>query len=99
MNKLQAGTIHTSQVMVCQVHAIVKAIRPLFISKCLSMRPESKLICSKICPKYLQEFPKIFTYYALQCSPLCLHYAPRLATFLHLSWNILTSECSIRVFH
>ena len=30
MTKLQAGTIHTSQVMDCQVRAIGKAIRPLF---------------------------------------------------------------------
>ena len=30
MTKFQAGTILTSQVMDCQVHAIGKAIRPLF---------------------------------------------------------------------
>ena len=30
MTKFQAGTMHTSQVMDCQVHAIGKAIRPIF---------------------------------------------------------------------
>ena len=30
---------------------------------------------------------------------LCLQYAPKLATLLQLSWNILISEWSIRVFH
>ena len=30
MTKFQAGTVHTSQVMDCQVHATGKAIRPLF---------------------------------------------------------------------
>ena len=30
MTKFQAGTILTSQVMDCQVHAIGKAIRPLY---------------------------------------------------------------------
>ena len=30
MTKFQDGTIHTSQVMDCQVHAIGKAIRRLF---------------------------------------------------------------------
>ena len=30
MTKIQAGNIHTSQVMDCQVHAIGKAMRPLF---------------------------------------------------------------------
>ena len=31
MTKFQAGTILTSQVMDCQVHAIGKVIRPLFV--------------------------------------------------------------------
>ena len=42
-------------------------------------------ICSKFFPKCFQEFPKIFTY------SICYRLA--------LSWNILISECSIRVFH
>ena len=30
MTKFQAGTMHTSQVLDCQVYAIGKALRPLF---------------------------------------------------------------------
>ena len=43
-------------------------------------RPESNAL--KILPKYFQEFPKFFTHYALSVFLLCLHYAPRLATFV-----------------
>jgi len=34
-------------------------------------------IYSKFCPKYFQEFPKIFTYYSLSMSLLYFHYAPK----------------------
>ena len=52
-------------------------------------------ICSNFCPKYFQDFLKIFTYYALQVFPLCLPYAPRSATFF--LQNIVINECSNRV--
>ena len=73
-------------------------------------------ICSKLCPKCFQEFLLIYLViktlqhqclssqnFHLLCSklfPLCLHYAPRLATFLTIIFiKILISECYIRAFH
>ena len=46
-----------------------------------------------ILPKLHSEIFQDFLYYALQCS----HYA--LIFLQQLSWNILISECSIRVFN
>ena len=53
----------------------------------------------KILPKILSGISKIFIHYALSVFLLCLHYVSKLATFVTISWNILISECSIRVFH
>ena len=53
----------------------------------------------KFCPKYFQEFHKIFTDYAHSVFQLYLHYAPKLATFVTIIIEHLINECSIRVFH
>ena len=61
MIKFQAGTIHTSQVMDCQVHAIGKAISPLFTDlvtynygvACQLLGPHDTLPCVLIYSKDL----------------------------------------------
>ena len=62
---------------------------------CIFMSSVLILGLSQIC---FQEFPKFFSYYGLQCS----HYAYIMLLgyqhFLQSSWNILISECFIRVF-
>ena len=40
-------------------------------------------MCSKFCPKCFQEFPKIFTHYALQCS----YYAATSVTIIMEHFN------------
>ena len=52
---------------------------------------------------YSKFSPKINTFRNFsKFSPImlfqCFHYVPKFATLLKLSWNILISECSIRVF-
>jgi len=56
-------------------------------------------ICSKICPKCFQEFPKNFTCYASQCSCYACIMLLSCQQFLALSWKIQSTDCSIRVFH
>ena len=56
-------------------------------------------ICSKICSKCFQEFPKNFTYYASQCSYYAWIMLLSCQKFLVLSWKIQSNDCSIRVFH
>ena len=60
-------------------------------------RPESNML--KTLPKMLSGISQNFHPLCSSVFLLCLNYAPKLATFLQLSWNILISECSIRVFH
>ena len=43
-----------------------------------------------LCPNCFQEFPKIFTYYALQCFHHTCILLLSLQHFLQLSWNIYT---------
>ena len=42
MTKVQVGTIHTSQGMDCQAHAIRKAIRPLFTDQVTNTNSSSR---------------------------------------------------------
>ena len=45
-------------------------------------------------------FPNFSPIMLFQCSCiLCLHYAPKLATFVTIIMDILIRECSITVFH
>jgi len=49
---------------------------------CYNLLARSQWNMLKILPPLLSGIPKLFTYYALTVFPLCLHYAPRWATFL-----------------
>ena len=55
-------------------------------------------ICSNFFPKCFQELLKHFTHYVTSVFLLCLHYVPKLATFVTIVMEHLISECSIRVF-